>query len=165
MFPQVYQNNITLWCLLIPGPTECLKIWWVQTYVLGIICPPLPIGIGLINLRKYCEDHSSRPHTFRRPLFYRYEFCVGFLPEKNKRFRVKNNDILLPKLFWPTVRKNYSSDREKLLKFEAEGWIIDITRTIYSNSESSEQFMVTECFFIGINSVSGSYLKKIRDLG
>ena len=33
----------------------------------------------------------------------------------------KNNGILLPKLFWPTVRKNYSSDWEKLLKFEAEG--------------------------------------------
>ena len=31
-------------------------------------------------------------------------------------------DILFPKLFWPTVRKNCSSDREKLLKFEAEGW-------------------------------------------
>ena len=29
--------------------------------------------------------------------------------------------ILLPKLFGPTVRKNCSSDREKLLKFEAEG--------------------------------------------
>jgi hypothetical protein len=29
--------------------------------------------------------------------------------------------ILLPKLFWPTVRKKYSSDQEKLLKFEAEG--------------------------------------------
>ena len=29
--------------------------------------------------------------------------------------------ILLPKLFWPTVRKNCSSDREKLLKLEAEG--------------------------------------------
>ena len=29
--------------------------------------------------------------------------------------------ILLPKLFWPTVRKNRSSDREKLLKFEAKG--------------------------------------------
>ena len=29
--------------------------------------------------------------------------------------------ILLTKLFWPTVRKNCSSDREKLLKFEAEG--------------------------------------------
>ena len=29
--------------------------------------------------------------------------------------------ILLPKLFWPTVRKNRSSDGEKLLKFKAEG--------------------------------------------
>ena len=31
------------------------------------------------------------------------------------------NGILLPKLFWPTVGKNCSSDGEKLLKFEAEG--------------------------------------------
>ena len=31
------------------------------------------------------------------------------------------NGILLPKLFWPTVRKNGSSDGEKLLKFEAKG--------------------------------------------
>ena len=31
------------------------------------------------------------------------------------------NGILLPKLFWPTMRKNCSSDREKLLKFNAEG--------------------------------------------
>ena len=31
------------------------------------------------------------------------------------------NGILLPKLFWPTVRINCSSDWEKLLKFEAEG--------------------------------------------
>ena len=36
-------------------------------------------------------------------------------------FPVKNG-ILLPKLLWPTVRKNCSSDREKLLKFNAEGW-------------------------------------------
>ena len=34
----------------------------------------------------------------------------------------KNNGILLPKLFWPTVRKNCSSDREKLYEFKAEGW-------------------------------------------
>ena len=31
------------------------------------------------------------------------------------------NGILLPKWFCPTVRKNCSSDREKLLRFEAEG--------------------------------------------
>ena len=34
----------------------------------------------------------------------------------------KTNGILLPKLFWSTVRKKCSSDQEKLLKFEAEGW-------------------------------------------
>ena len=72
----------------------------------------------------------------------------------NRKGKLKSNrkryGILLPKLFWPTVRKNCSSDREKLLKFEAEGWEFqnfEITRTIYSNSESSEQFLVTECFF------------------
>ena len=32
-----------------------------------------------------------------------------------------SNGILLPKLLWPTVRKNCSIDREKLFKFEAEG--------------------------------------------
>ena len=31
-------------------------------------------------------------------------------------FLGKNNGILLPKLFLPTVKKNCSSDREKLLK-------------------------------------------------
>ena len=31
------------------------------------------------------------------------------------------NGILLPKMFWPTLREYCSSDWEKLLKFEAEG--------------------------------------------
>ena len=47
--------------------------------------------------------------------------------------------------------KKCSSDGEKLFKFEAEGRefakIFEITRTIYSNSERSEQFLVTEYFF------------------
>ena len=34
---------------------------------------------------------------------------------------MNDHGILLPKLFWPTVRKNCSADWEKLLKFEAEG--------------------------------------------
>ena len=34
---------------------------------------------------------------------------------------VRKNGILSPKLFWPSVRKNCSSDREKPLTFEAEG--------------------------------------------
>ena len=46
-------------------------------------------------------------------------------PIPTKQYFVKKanliNGILLPKLFLPTVSKNCSSDREKLLKFEAEG--------------------------------------------
>ena len=36
-------------------------------------------------------------------------------------FNLSQKGILLPKLSWPTVRKNCYSDREKRLKFEAEG--------------------------------------------
>ena len=45
--------------------------------------------------------------------------------------------ILLPKLFWPIVRKNCSSGRETLLKFEAEG------REFSQNLRSLEQFIQT----------------------
>ena len=47
------------------------------------------------------------------------------------------NGILLQKLFRPTVRKNCSSDREKLLKFEAEG------REFEKFLRSLEQFIQT----------------------
>jgi hypothetical protein len=49
----------------------------------------------------------------------------------------RNNGILLPKLFCPTVRKNCSSDREKLLKFEAE------SREFAQFLRSLEQFIQT----------------------
>ena len=45
--------------------------------------------------------------------------------------------ILLPKLFWSTVRKNCSSDWEKLLKFEAE------SREFSKFLRSLEQFIQT----------------------
>ena len=43
----------------------------------------------------------------------------------------------VPKLFWPTVRKNCSCDREKHLKFEAEG------REFAKFLKSLEQFIGT----------------------
>ena len=64
---------------------------------------------------------------------------------------LKKNGILLPKLFWLAVRKNCTCDREKPL--EIRGWrprickIFEITRTIYTNSARSEQFLETDCFF------------------
>ena len=45
--------------------------------------------------------------------------------------------ILLPKLCWPTLRKNCPRDREKLLKFEAEG------REFAKFLRSLEQFIQT----------------------
>ena len=51
--------------------------------------------------------------------------------------RPSEKGILLPKLFWPTVRKNCSSDREKLLKLEAEG------RELANVLRSLEQFIQT----------------------
>ena len=47
------------------------------------------------------------------------------------------NGILLQKLFCPTVRKNCSSEREKILKFEAEG------REFAKYLTSLEQFIQT----------------------
>ena len=48
------------------------------------------------------------------------------------------------------MRKNCSIDREKLLKLEAEGREFaknfEITRTIYSNSEMSKQFLSQNAF-------------------
>ena len=46
-------------------------------------------------------------------------------------------DVLLPKLFWPTVRKKCSSDREKLLEFKAE------CREFAKILQSLEQFVQT----------------------
>ena len=84
------------------------------------------------------------------PNFYFYFWGQG-------RKRGEKNGTLLPKLFLPTVRKNCSSDRENFLKFETEGRKfakITRSRTICSNSERSEQFLVTECFFNLILKVS-----------
>ena len=52
-------------------------------------------------------------------------------------FNPWGNGILLLKLFWPTVRKNFSSDRENLLKFHAEG------QEFAKFLRSLEQFILT----------------------
>ena len=68
---------------------------------------------------------------------------------------------LFPKLFWPTERKNCSSNREKNLKFEAEGQeickIFDITSTICSNSERSEQSLKQNAF-LSCSSLYSAYV-------
>ena len=58
----------------------------------------------------------------------------NFLGYGNNRKQTENG-IFYPKLSRPTVRKNCSRDREKLVKFEAE-----VTITFYANSGRSKQF-------------------------
>ena len=60
-----------------------------------------------------------------------FTICMACL----KTFFCESNGILLPKMFWPTVRENCFSDWEKLLKFEAEG------PEFAKNLRSLEQFI------------------------
>ena len=46
---------------------------------------------------------------------------IGFFIFSMSRAQMCIFGILLLQLFWPTVRENFSSDREKLFKFETEG--------------------------------------------
>ena len=59
------------------------------------------------------------------------------LLRKSVELSDERNGILLPKLFRPTVRKKCSSDREKLLEFEAE------SREFSKFLRSLEQFIQT----------------------
>ena len=59
----------------------------------------------------------------QNPIFITFLSCFTVYRLDNKTLPTPSFGlgILFPKLFLPIVRKNYSSDREKLLKFEAEG--------------------------------------------
>ena len=83
----------------------------------------------LFSLKK---EHSSRKKgIFINFVFYKLELLTKWrlffilVWQCMKRGWDKKcihhiHGILLPKLFWPTVRKNCCSDRGKLLKFETE---------------------------------------------
>ena len=65
----------------------------------------LPITLCLAKWKKQTINWMSRRL---------FDWNIG----KSFLWRAKTNfGILLPKLFWPTVRKNCSSDREEFLKF------------------------------------------------
>ena len=68
---------------------------------------------------------------------------------------------MLPKLFWPTVRKNCSSDQEKLLKFETEGqefekFLRSLQQFIQTISGNRMLFLIVPGGF--------SHLKKLEQL-
>ena len=89
---------------------------------------------GLIEWGNQIKKTGGSPHS------YIQSFSIPFWKLLEMVFLCQNCSDLL----W---EKKCSSNREKLLKFEAEGWkfvpeIFAITRTIYLNSERSEPFLV-----------------------
>ena len=66
---------------------------------------------------------------------------------ENQNLKVKERYcILLPKFFWPTVRKNCSFEIRGLRLRICKSF--EIVRTIFSNSERPKQFLVKECLLL-----------------
>ena len=99
--------------------------------------------IGM-NIRQ--SSKSGMPHLCTLRDWKAFHFCSItapplFAPISYAASAI--NGILLPKLFWPTVRKKCFSDREKLSKFRAEGW--EFAKFL----RSLEQFIQTVKGFFG----------------
>ena len=77
---------------------------------MGSLCSPL--RTDKIQSFSVCKFRNVRTKLFGLKIF------EGSLPKQIQ----PRNGILLPSLFWPTVRKKCYSYREKLLKFQSEGW-------------------------------------------
>ena len=92
------------------------------------------ICIGLVHI-EWINTDSIVCSEVR--VYIKQEWHVQAIWTWNGNHSSIRNGILLPKLFWPTVRKNCSSDREKVLKFEAEG------REFAKILRSLEQFIQT----------------------
>ena len=101
--------------------THMYKIWWFEYQKNG--CK------FIIELDRLATDWLARYHgTACFNLSYSILFSRSIVSlvmdqvlQRKEKYCQWNYGILLPKLFWPTVRKNCSSDWEKLLKFRAEG--------------------------------------------
>ena len=85
----------------------------------------------LANLLSAKGNLTGAMHHYKQSVQMKPDYAAAL------QFILVRNGILLPKLFWPTVRKICSRDWEKLLKFEAEG------REFAKNLRSLEQFIQT----------------------
>ena len=119
------------------------------------LCVILTVGLQSFQLQKYRINKIVNLFQFYVQTLGRHQsqhFCClkwqnilsKPLPQYNLVYSYQNcSDLLWEKIIL-LIEKNFWN-------FEAEGPRIfknfEITKTIYSNSERSEQFLVTECFF------------------
>ena len=85
------------------------------------------------------QNFSACPILVKVCNFESFCFLINCVTEK------RNNSILFPKLFWPTVRKKMFYWLRKTLKFEAEGWAY-FKKKKCSNSKRSVQFLKQNAF-------------------
>ena len=87
----------------------------------------------------FCEDVVGNIEDIKNHFTVEHDASEAFKVKRVKVIFMRKfkNGILLPKLFLPTVRKNCSTNREKLLEFEAEG------REFAKILRSPEQFIQT----------------------
>ena len=69
----------------------------------------------LANLLSAKGNLTGAMHHYKQSVQMKPDYAAAL------QFILVRNGILLPKMFWPTVRKNCFSGREKLLKFEVKG--------------------------------------------
>ena len=121
------------------------SIWLILFYALISLIylkSNLPILKNHIG-RDRCQDLSK----------YLFQLC-HILAEFHQQLllfhQINGEWYFVTKTVLTNCKKNCSSDRENLLKIW--GWrsrickLFEITGTIYSNSQRSEEFLVTECF-------------------
>ena len=99
---------------------------------------------------KVIELHSHRSGR-NLGLHVRYHLKKNCYKLRLSNAKTNNIGILIPNLFWPTLRKNCFSGREKLLKFEAEGREFAkilrlLEQFIQKVSERSKQFLKQNAF-------------------
>ena len=129
---------------------DCFKVWQSQTVLNILFWPLLMIFVSTllifflawVKMTQALVCFSSFLHIFmisQSPDFCLISSCIfsvqwnyydkwdttyGYYNSYHQfvcSVPIGKSIKLLPKLFWPTVRKNCSSDLEKLLKFKAEG--------------------------------------------
>ena len=86
----------------------------------------------LANLLSAKGNLTGAMHHYKQSVQMKPDYAAAL------QFILVRNGILLPKLFWPTLRKNCTSSREKLLKFEVKG------REFANILRSLEQFIQTD---------------------
>ena len=126
--------NKSLWLNAAPVSWSHVIMIYKKHHILVAVPPSITTLWDFLRTELECESLTALTRSYGKSRIKRLAHCsIG---------------ILLPKLFWPTVGKNCSSDREKILKFEVEGR--EFAKII---SPSLEQFIQTVkgqnnfCFF------------------